>query len=177
MYICVVPFPAYAHWQAQALKIFQQKHTQYGESWAVLSLPSLIDLMLIKARRIQTLMQQGGHPATGEPPLYDWLALANYAGLALLRLRQVHGPMEEALPEVFQEAASLLEKKNADYGEAWRDMRPLAFIEFILMKLVRLRSLDSDPERNRQAMADNFLDIINYAFLYLSLYGDTAFTA
>ncbi|MCS6789766.1 MAG: DUF1599 domain-containing protein [Bacteroidia bacterium] len=166
----------YEKWQEQALSIFHQKQTQYGESWEVLSLPSLIDLLTIKAQRIHTLMKQTT-PQTGEPPLQDWLALINYATLTLLRLRGNSEPTALVLPKILSEAAQLLQRKNADYGDAWQTMRPLAFIEFILMKLLRIRHMDSQPEAHRQAIEDNLFDIINYALLYLSRYENSATTA
>lgn len=167
--------PAYPLWRQKALDIFSQKYAQYGESWNELSLPSLIDLLYIKASRIRTLLRGEGAAATGESPIYDWIALANYAALALAKLRQV--PPRESLSAMYAEAQALLEKKNADYGDAWQHMRPLAFVEFILMKLARLRQMDSAPEENASAIADNLFDILNYALLYLSRYGDTLATS
>lgn len=164
----------YERWQTRALRIFEQKREQYGESWEILSLPSLIDLITIKAQRIHTLMKQNTSQ-TGEPPLYDWLALINYAALALLRLRGSRDAPTSALSHIFTEAVELLQRKNADYGNAWQAMRPMAFIEFILMKLQRIRHMDGQPDLYRQAIEDNLLDIINYALLYLSLY-DSAST-
>ncbi len=175
----VVLPPAYEDWARQAQAVFRAKRNQYGESWAELSFPSLVDLLYIKAQRIRTLLQQGGRPATGESPLHDWLALANYAALAALHLTDGynHSHIEEGLATLHQEAQALLERKNADYGGAWRHMRPLAFIEFILMKLARIRQMDGDLPQNAPTIRDNLLDIINYAFLYLVRYGDTSVAA
>jgi len=177
-FVVVLP-PAYGDWVRRAEAVFRAKRSQYGESWAELSFPSLVDLLYIKAQRIRTLLKQGGPPATGESPLHDWLALANYAALAALRLTHgyKHTNIEEGLATLYQEAQALLERKNADYGEAWRHMRPLAFIEFILMKLARIRQMDEDLPHQAPAIRDNLLDIINYAFLYLIRYGDTSVTA
>jgi len=163
--------PTYPTWREKAIATFREKYSQYGESWSELSLPSLIDLMYIKAHRVRTLMQSNSPAATGESPVHDWLALANYAALTLAQLRSL--APERALPDLYAEAEQLLEKKNADYGDAWLHMRPLAFIEFILMKLARLRQMDSAPDIHATSIADNLFDIINYALLYLSRYGDT----
>jgi hypothetical protein len=163
-------------WAEQAQRIFQEKKAQYGESWAELSLPSFVDLLYIKAQRIRTLLLKG-ESATGEAPLYDWLALANYAGLALLKLRHVQAPIEEALSTLYLEAQRLLARKNADYGDAWQHMRPLAFIEFILMKLSRLRQMDQEVAQHAPSIQDNLFDILNYALLYLSRYGNASFAS
>ncbi len=166
----------YKYWQNQALETFRQKHAQYGQSWGILSLPSFVDLLTIKAHRIHTLLQSGGKAATGEPPLHDWIALVNYAALALLEQAPSTTPLPEALQNTFHQAETLLAQKNADYGDAWKHMRPLTFIELILMKLARLRQLDKDPVAHRTAIRDNLFDILNYALLYLSAYGDAADT-
>ncbi|MCS6895505.1 MAG: DUF1599 domain-containing protein [Bacteroidia bacterium] len=168
-----MPLPAYTHWQHIALDIFSQKYHQYGESWSELSLPSLVDILYIKASRIRTLMQSNAPAATGESSLNDWLALANYAALTIARLRHLS---PDHLSQIYAEAEALLERKNADYGNAWQHMRPLAFIEFILMKLARIRQMDASPATYADSISDNLFDIINYAFLYLSRYGDTTAT-
>lgn len=168
----------YAEWVRQAQAVFRAKRSQYGESWAELSFSSLVDLLYIKAQRIRTLLQYGGPPATGESPLHDWLALANYAALAALRLDgQPDIPnLEEGLAVLYREAQDLLKRKNADYGEAWKHLRPLAFIEFILMKLARIRQMDADLAQYAPVIRDNLLDILNYALLYLVRYGDASVT-
>ncbi|MDW8015158.1 MAG: DUF1599 domain-containing protein [Bacteroidia bacterium] len=162
--------PLYVEWQHKALSIFLQKKALYGESWRELSLPSFTDLLYIKASRIRTLLQGDSPSATGESPTADWLALVNYAALALAKLRDLEP--QTALPQLYEEAQALLEKKNADYGDAWQHLRPLAFIEFILMKLARIRQMDSNPQSHALAITDNLFDVVNYALLYLSRYGD-----
>lgn len=167
--------PHYPEWLKKAQSIFFQKRQQYGESWQALSLPSLIDLLLIKAHRLRTLYQQNrqNNPATGEKPIEDWLSLVNYGALALSSLdKYPEVPIEELVKRNLALAQQTLERKNADYGDAWRLMRPLAFAEFILMKLERLRQMDHDLDTHREAIRDNLIDIINYAILFLCRYGD-----
>ncbi|MCX8112480.1 MAG: DUF1599 domain-containing protein [Bacteroidia bacterium] len=167
--------PNYSFWRQQALDIFAQKRSQYGESWKELSLPSLIDMLHIKASRIRTLLTESREPATGEAILHDWLALANYSALALTKLRGISP--DKALSDIYTEAQTLLIKKNLDYGDAWQDMRPLTFIEFILMKLARLKQMDMNPQQYATSIADNLFDIMNYALLYLSRYGSSFITS
>lgn len=174
--------PEYAHWREQSLAVFRQKQAQYGESWRVLSLPSLIDLLFIKARRLQTLYKQNraDAPATGESPIEDWLSLVNYSAIALMGLEApsngTEGNKNFDLSPAFRLAQDYAMRKNADYGDAWQDMRPLAYVEFILMKLSRIRQMDSDLGRYRSAIQDNLIDIINYALLFLCRYGNAART-
>ncbi len=175
-YFCPVAVPPqYPEWLKKAQAIFTQKRQQYGESWRALSFPSLIDLLLIKAHRLRTLYQQNRQhkPATGEKPIEDWLSLVNYGALALASLgKNTETPVEELVKQNLELAQHTLERKNADYGDAWRLMRPLAFAEFILMKLERLRQMDHDLYTHHGAIRDNLIDIINYAILFLCQYGD-----
>jgi len=176
MYFCVVAVPPeYDKWIEEARLVFTGKRDQYGESWRALSFPSLIDLLTIKAHRLQTLYSQNRQdtPATGEKPVEDWLALINYGALALSALDK--GPLSDIskrLAEKLQLARHTLAAKNADYGNAWRLMRPLTFAELILMKLERIRQMDHDLDKHGASIRDNLIDIINYAILFLCQYGN-----
>jgi len=167
----------YLAWQQVALQTFHQKREQYGESWQALSFPSLIDLLVIKARRLWTLygQQRSDKPATGESPTADWIALINYGTLSIATLEQAPSIMH-AISNILQQAQETLEDKNTDYGDAWMAMRPLAFVEFILMKLERIRSMDHEPAQHLLAIRDNLIDIINYAILFLCKYGAATHT-
>jgi len=180
-YLCSVAVPPeYNKWLKKAQAIFTQKRQQYGESWRALSFPSLIDLLLIKAHRLRTLYQQNRQdkPATGENPIEDWLSLVNYGAIALASLeKNPEISVEELVKQNLELAQHTLERKNADYGDAWRLMRPLAFAEFILMKLERLRQMDHDLYTHHGAIRDNLIDIINYAILFLCQYGNEVRTA
>ena len=167
--------PDYDRWIEEARQVFTRKRDQYGESWRALSFPSLVDLLTIKAHRLQTLYSQNRqeNPATGEKPVEDWLSLINYGALALSALDKDASPdISEHLAEKLRFARHTLAAKNADYGNAWRLMRPLTFAEFILMKLERIRQMDHDLDRYRASIRDNLIDIINYAILFLCRYGD-----
>jgi len=165
----------YDKWIEEARQVFSRKRDQYGESWRALSFPSLIDLLTIKAHRLQTLYSQNRQeaPATGEKPVEDWLSLINYGALALSALdKDPPSDISEQLAEKLRLARDTLAAKNADYGNAWRLMRPLTFAEFILMKLERIRRMDHDLDKHRASIHDNLIDIINYAILFLCQYGN-----
>ncbi len=167
--------PNYDKWLEQARQVFSAKHQQYGESWRALSFPSLVDLLTIKAHRLRTLYSQNrqNNPATGEGPIEDWLSLINYGALTLAALdKTTDMEIGERLTEKLKLARHTLAAKNADYGDAWRLMRPLAFAEFILMKLERIRQMDYDLHKYQAPIRDNLIDIINYAILFLCQYED-----
>jgi hypothetical protein len=60
-------------------------------------------------------------------------------------------------------------RKNHDYGEAWRSMRVSSLVDLILMKLLRIKSIEDNQGRTEvsEGIDANFLDIINYAVFAL----------
>ncbi len=68
-------------------------------------------------------------------------------------------------------AEALMQRKNADYGEAWRDMRRPSITDILLMRLVRIRQMEDSG--NRSALSEgidaNYLDMVNYALFALIL--------
>ena len=68
-------------------------------------------------------------------------------------------------------ARSLMQKKNHDYGEAWRNMSQESFVDLILMKLQRMRQIISNEGKTMvsEGLDANYTDIINYAVFALIL--------
>tara|TARA_R110002096_G_scaffold201913_5_gene386490 strand:- start:3541 stop:3870 length:330 start_codon:yes stop_codon:yes gene_type:complete len=67
----------------------------------------------------------------------------------------------------------LMEDKNHDYGEAWRDMRVSSLTDLILQKLLRVKSIENN-EGNIQVSEGvdaNYQDMVNYAVFALILLG------
>jgi hypothetical protein len=63
----------------------------------------------------------------------------------------------------------LLEDKNHDYGEAWREMRVSSITDIILMKLLRVKQIEDNKGKTliSEGIEANYLDIINYAVFCL----------
>lgn len=62
------------------------------------------------------------------------------------------------------QCADLLKQKTADYGDAWRDMRIESITDQILMKIERMRNIETQsPETAREACVEIVKDIVNYA--------------
>jgi hypothetical protein len=63
----------------------------------------------------------------------------------------------------------LLENKNHDYGEAWRDMRVASMTDIILMKLYRVKQIEDNQGKTivSEGIEANYQDIINYAIFCL----------
>jgi len=62
-------------------------------------------------------------------------------------------------------ALNLMENKNHDYGEAWRDMRISSITDLILMKVYRIKQIEDHQGQTliSEGIDANYLDIINYA--------------
>jgi hypothetical protein len=63
----------------------------------------------------------------------------------------------------------LMEDKNHDYGEAWRDMRIGSLTDIILMKLLRTKQIEDNDGKTfiSEGVDANYFDMINYAIFAL----------
>jgi hypothetical protein len=68
-----------------------------------------------------------------------------------------------------QAAKSLMEDKNHDYGEAWRDMRISSLTDLILMKILRVKQIEDNKGKTliSEGIDANYYDMINYALFAL----------
>lgn len=156
--------------------IFIKKFLDYGTAWRVLRPSSLTDQIFIKARRIRTL-EEGSENKVGENESGEFQGIVNYAVMALVQLelgpaeeRQMDLPRVESLYDAKAIAIRILmEKKNHDYGEAWRDMRVSSLTDLILMKLMRIKQIEDNLGRTlvSEGIDANYMDIANYALFAL----------
>jgi hypothetical protein len=155
----------------ECLALFAKKAHDYGTAWRILRVPSLTDQILIKAQRIRTL-QTVGESRVGEGVRPELIGIINYAAMALVQLQQgvVDQPdlsaMEgiEHVKAALAQARALMERKNHDYGEAWRSMRVSSLVDLILMKLLRIKQIEDNRGNTlvSEGVDANFLDIVNY---------------
>ena len=63
----------------------------------------------------------------------------------------------------------LMEDKNHDYGEAWRDMRISSLTDLILMKIFRVKQIEDNAGKTiiSEGVDANYMDMINYAVFAL----------
>jgi hypothetical protein len=63
----------------------------------------------------------------------------------------------------------IMQNKNHDYGEAWREMSQESFADLILMKLQRMRQILANDGKTliSEGIDANLTDIINYAIFAL----------
>jgi len=156
--------------------IFSKKTKDYGTAWRILRPASLTDQIFIKAQRIRTL-QETGISKVGEEIDDEFRAIVNYCIMALVQLEQKDNsnlelPAEEALKfydHYSKEAFELMERKNHDYGEAWRDMRVSSLTDLILMKLLRVKQIEDNLGKTiiSEGIDANYFDMLNYAVFAL----------
>lgn len=166
-----------------ARQLFEKKTSDYGTSWRMLRLPSLTDQIFIKANRIRTI-QETGENKVGEDIEGEFIGILNYSFIALIQceLDENH-PTDLALAEamsfydkVASETFELMQKKNHDYGEAWRDMRISSLVDLILVKLLRIKQIEDNEGRTivSEGVDANYRDMANYAIFALILMGENS---
>ena len=68
-----------------------------------------------------------------------------------------------------KEAFELMQRKNHDYGEAWRDMRVSSLTDLILMKILRVKQIEDNKGKTimSEGIDANYFDMLNYAVFSL----------
>lgn len=156
--------------------IYEKKLKDYGTSWRVMRPSSLTDQIFIKAKRIRTLEEKGMQAAAvneGIEP--EFIGIVNYCAIALIQLQLGTGdpiPAEEALKlynQKIEDATALMNNKNHDYDEAWREMRVSSFTDIILQKLMRTKEIEDHNGKTliSEGIDANYMDMINYAIFAL----------
>lgn len=157
-------------------KLFAMKTKDYGTAWRILRLPSITDQIFIKAQRIRSI-QEKGTQKVGDSIVDEFMGIVNYCLIALIQM-QLSGsdPLEmkyETLAPLYDrsvdETSRLLDQKNHDYDEAWRDMRVSSITDIILMKLLRVKQIEDNEGRTvvSEGIRANYQDMINYAVFAL----------
>ena len=156
--------------------LFINKMKDYGSAWRILRLPSLTDQIYIKAQRIRQL-QENESRRVDEGEASEFIGIINYSIMALIQLEkgiaiQPDFNTEEATAlydKHIQETKALMENKNHDYGEAWRDMRVSSLTDLILQKLLRVKQIEDNKGKTivSEGIDANYQDMINYAVFAL----------
>ena len=157
---------------ADCEKVFENKQKDYGTAWRILRLTSLTDQIYIKANRIRSL-QVKDVQLVDEGITPEFVGIVNYSVMALIQLDL--GVAESAdmsdtkaielYTAKLNESRDLMFNKNHDYDEAWRNMRVSSFTDIILMKLLRIKSIEDNKGETlaSEGIDANYFDMINYA--------------
>lgn len=165
-------------------ELFSKKLQDYGAAWRILRPSSVTDQIYIKVARIRSL-QLTGENHVGESIESEFIGIVNYGIIGLIQLRcgfseKVDISTEEA--EEFREYAEAqcvetMEKKNHDYGEAWRNMRVETITDLILTKVFRTKQIEDHDGQTiaSEGIPSNYIDMVNYAIFALCLLQERRF--
>ena len=159
-------------------EIFIKKTKDYGTSWRVYRSISIADQIFIKAKRIRNI-QNKGVQKIDEGVKGEFMGIVNYSVIGLVQLDFHDDEIEELS---FDEAVkfydskiaiakSLMENKNHDYDEAWREMSQESFVDLILAKILRIKQIIQNEGMTlvSEGIDANFYDILNYSVFALIL--------
>lgn len=167
--------------------VFLKKTQDYGESWRVLRLPSITDQIFIKARRIRRLEELQGMHKISENVDVEYIGIVNYCVMALIKLADAQQELRSPISEqdiydsnvccelskqydiVIAKTKDLMERKNYDYGEAWRDMRLSSITDQILVKTLRIKQIEENEGQVlvSEGLEAEYNDILNWCVLAL----------
>lgn len=161
---------------AECRSLFINKMKDYGCAWRILRLPSLTDQIFIKAQRIRGL-QENEVRRIDEGEVPEFIGIINYSVMALIQLEkgvaQQPDLNEEEISNLYDQiiarTKALMEDKNHDYGEAWREMRVSSLTDLILQKLLRIKAIENNKGKTivSEGIGANYEDMINYAVFAL----------
>ncbi|MEJ6735470.1 MAG: DUF1599 domain-containing protein [Flavobacteriales bacterium] len=157
--------------------IFTKKMKDYGSAWRILRTSSLTDQIFIKAKRIRSI-EEKGFSKVDEGIRSEYIAIVNYCVMALVQMELGESSENTELAydkgvalyeKHFLESKALMENKNHDYDEAWRDMRLSSLTDLILMKLLRTKQIEDNDGKTliSEGIDANYADMLNYAVFAL----------
>jgi len=156
--------------------LFEKKTKDYGTAWRILRLPSITDQIFIKAQRIRSIQEKQSQKV-GDDIKGEFVGIINYCIMALIQIKISHDePLElpfDKLEPMYDNASQttmvLLQNKNHDYGEAWREMRVSSITDIILMKLLRVKQIEDNQGQTlvSEGIDANYQDMINYSVFAL----------
>lgn len=157
---------------------FKRKMKDYGPTWRIFRISSIIDQLFIKAKRIRSIQIKGQNKVK-ESIEGEFAAIYNYSIMALIQLDldmtdEPDISIDTAM-ELYNkkslEIKRLMEAKNHDYGEAWRDMKISSMTDFILVKIFRIKQILNNKGKTlvSEGIDSNIMDIANYAIFAMIL--------
>jgi hypothetical protein len=162
-------------------EIFIKKTKDYGTSWRVYRTISVVDQIYIKAKRIRNI-QEKKLQKIDDDLISEFKGIVNYGIIGLIQLDLQHDETEDMDVDIVRKmydekiaiAKQLMEDKNHDYGEAWREMSQESFADLILAKVLRIKQIVNNEGKTlvSEGIDANLYDIINYAVFALILAGE-----
>ena len=166
----------YNHAISLCKDIFLKKMKDYGTAWRNLRPRSLTDQIFIKAQRIKSIEEKGTQKIKDDIK-GEYIGIINYCAIALIQLElgndtRMDVPYDEVAGlylKYLDQTKKLMEDKNHDYGEAWRDMRISSLTDLILMKILRVKQIEDNKGQTlaSEGIKANYQDMLNYAVFAL----------
>jgi hypothetical protein len=156
----------------QCRELFEKKLSDYGAAWRVLRPSSITDQIYIKVNRIRTL-QMTEVQMIDESEESEFIAIVNYSIIGLIQLEKGFSENPTEILKLYDfyanEATELMQKKNHDYGEAWREMRISSITDLIYQKVLRTKQIEDNNGKTlvSEGLDANYYDILNYAVFCL----------
>jgi hypothetical protein len=139
-------------------------------------LSSITDQIFIKAQRIRNI-EENGVKKVDEGIESEFMGIINYCIMGLIQIelkdsKNLELGMDE-LTILYDKYVSLtkdlMEQKNHDYGEVWRDMRVSTFTDILLVRLMRIKQIEDNKGQTimSEGIDANLQDMINYSIFAL----------
>ena len=161
--------------------IFLNKNADYGTSWRIMRISSIIDQIYIKANRIRTI-EDNGTMMVNEGIEPEFMGIINYCIMGLIQLELVESTemdlninvIEKLYDKYVFQTKTLMEEKNHDYGEVWRDMLVTTFTDMMLMRVQRMKQIIDNKGKTiaSEGIDSNLMDMINYSIFALIKLGE-----
>jgi hypothetical protein len=156
--------------------IFLNKSKDYGTSWRVMRLSSITDQIYIKAQRIRNI-EETGTQKIGDDIESEYRGIINYCIMGLIQIELKDSKELELkmdmLTNLYDQyvklTKELMEQKNHDYGEVWREMRVSTFTDILLVRLMRIKQIEDNKGKTimSEGIDANLQDMINYSVFAL----------
>ena len=128
------------------------------------------------SRGIRTL-QMTDKKMVDESEEGEFVAIVNYSIIGLIQLEKGlaenlddnHEEILKLSDKYATEARNLMERKNHDYGEAWREMRISSITDLIYQKVLRTKQIEDNQGKTlvSEGLDANYFDMLNYAVFCL----------
>lgn len=165
---------------ARCKKEFVEKNKKYKGSLSAYDAVGIAEKNLIKIVRVRTIQKKGKYLVSEESIDIVFPEIINYTVYGITLANQIADGTEKHFEndELFSEydkavacARELFQKKNHDYGEAWRDLTISFMTKECHTKLKRLINIYGDTKFSEETEArvklqkdflEIFYDVLNY---------------
>lgn len=163
---------------ADCKKEFLEKANEYGNSLRAYDAFGVLQKIYIKLFRIKTIQDKGAMKVAGETIEKEFPGIINYCFYDISLIKHYgdlstlyNGTDSETLYETAKShVKTLFEKKNHDYGEAWRELTISFMVQECITKYLRAKTiyaktkfkLDSSGE-TKDKLLEIVSDICNYS--------------